>query len=195
VKLKNVRTNPSLRAFFKSNALDQYYEAARKNGRYEVARDIMKYQIMYQNYGFFMNHEIEPRKRCFLKGYFARLNDILLKYPDKITYSKNVIKFRASNDLYGTISKNPFFKRLDNNILKNLEKGNGYFGNILKGRQPKGAIFPLDEVVGASMFHNTIMENFPETKAIFDYMNQEFFSSIYNEEFENIKAYFFPIIS
>jgi hypothetical protein len=50
-------------------------------------------------------------------------------------------------------------------------------------------------VVGASMFHKTIMENFPETKNILDYMNLEFFSIIYNEEFEDIKAYFFPIIS
>jgi hypothetical protein len=53
VVLKNV-TNPSLRAFFKNNALSQYYEAARKNGRYDTVRDVMKHQLTCENYGFFL---------------------------------------------------------------------------------------------------------------------------------------------
>jgi hypothetical protein len=61
-----------------------------------------------------------------------------------------------------------FFKSLNKNILKNLEEDNGYCGDILKVGQPKGATFSLDQVVGASMFHKTIMENFPETKDILD---------------------------
>jgi hypothetical protein len=35
------------------------------------------------------------------------------------------------------LSKNPFFKKLNISILKNLEEENGYFGNILKGGQSR----------------------------------------------------------
>ncbi|KAJ3615992.1 hypothetical protein Zmor_012137 [Zophobas morio] len=195
VTLHNVREDNSLRPFFENGPLCPYYEAARKNGRYDVARDIMKYQIMHNNDGFFVNHEVEPALDCFKKKYIARKNDILLKYPDKIFISPAVVKFRASNTLFATFSNNNFFEKLNENILKNLEKDNGYYGSILKGEQPIGALFPLDDVVGSNVFHKTLIECVPETRDMLNYMNQDFFPVIYNDEFEKSKDFFFPIIS
>jgi hypothetical protein len=138
VKFSNVRTESSLSPFFENNELSQYYEVARNNGRYDVARDIMKYQIMYEK-SFFVNNEVEPHSFCFKKIYNARQNDILLIYPDKISISPKDVKFRVSNEIFANFKNNDLFLNLNDKILKNLEKDNGYFGSILKGGQPHNA--------------------------------------------------------
>jgi hypothetical protein len=92
---------------------------------------------------------------------------ILLRYPDKISNLGVSIEYKTSNDIFATKLHNPFFKKI-NNILEKLEENNGYFGSILQGNQPNGALFPLNDIVGADFFHKTVIQDLPKTSAFLD---------------------------
>jgi hypothetical protein len=193
VKWSNVRNDSQMTNFFDFHNLGPYYEAARENGYYMAAREIMKYQIMYRYQGFFLDFERVTKSSTFQHKFFIGDDDVLLRYPDKISNLDGSIEYKASNDIFATKLHNPFFIKINDNILEKLEENNGYFGSILQGKQPDGALFPLKEVVGADIFHKTVIQHLPKTSAFLEYMNQESFSIIYNKDFEEVKNYLFPI--
>jgi hypothetical protein len=193
VKWSNVRNDSQMTNFFDFHNLGPYYEAARENGYYMAAREIMKYQIMYRYQGFFLDFERVTKSSTFQHKFFIGDDDVLLRYPDKISNLDGSIEYKASNDIFATKLHNPFFIKINDNILEKLEENNGYFGSILQGKQPDGALFPLKDVVGADIFHKTVIQHLPKTSAFLEYMNQESFSIIYNKDFEEVKNYLFPI--
>jgi hypothetical protein len=187
----NVRTDPSFANFFRSE-LGEFYEAARLNNFPNVAYNIMQYQIIKEKGGLFVHFFSEPLAISLRKNYKARVTDVLLSLPTK-NWMENEAKYQVSNRLFASHVNNPFFSKLNEDIVAALKKNDGYFGDILKGKLPGAALFPTSELVGTNAFNRAINKYYPDISALLKYLDHNQRDLLYYRAFEEAKDYFFPI--
>jgi hypothetical protein len=187
----DVRKDPNFDIFFRESELGAFYEAARLNNFPEVAYNIMKYQIIKEKGGIF-GHFSKVLVRGLERFYTAGVRDILLSPPTKKLYG-NSVKYFFSNELIGSHPNNPFFSVLNKEITIALKNNNEYFGDILKGKRPGKDLFPTSEIVGEYAFQRVVIENYPEIKALLNYLDEQKHDFLHYREYEETKNYFFPL--
>jgi hypothetical protein len=186
----NVKEDTSFFTFFHQSELGKYYEAARTSKYLDVAHDIMRYQIIKEKGGIFAPYR-NVLLRPLLNAVKITKEGISLQYPKKRMIG-NSYKYVLSNEIFASHINNPFFSKLNENIVNTLKENDGYFAKILNGKFLGAALFPRSEITGSLAFHRVVTENIPEYKALINYLNEEKTFFVFYREYEVAKNYFFP---